>query len=192
MCIFKGKLLASSGRSCQYSSSEFIHNSSRSACSSRWHRLVTSRAPEAQLGCLFYGRSVTLMFLITLSDGLSQTLASLASRRSNCMKRRVGAILVRENRILATGYGKRASLTPHSEVMTTNHRYNGTPRGLKNCNEGGCSHCNEKLKPQDNSQECLCLHAEENALLEAGRERVGRDCVLYCNTYVPTLLFTYC
>jgi len=31
--------------------------------------------------------------------------------------------------------------------------------------------------------ECLCLHAEENALLEAGRERIGEDSVLYCNTY---------
>jgi dCMP deaminase len=30
--------------------------------------------------------------------------------------------------------------------------------------------------------ECLCLHAEENALLEAGRERIGDDSVLYCNT----------
>jgi dCMP deaminase len=32
--------------------------------------------------------------------------------------------------------------------------------------------------------ECLCLHAEENALLEAGRERIGEDSVIYCNTYV--------
>ncbi|KAJ7925947.1 cytidine deaminase-like protein [Mycena leptocephala] len=75
------------------------------------------------------------------------TLASLASKRSNCMKRRVGAVLVRENRILATGY-------------------NGTPRGVVNYNE----------------YECVCLHAEENALLEAGRERVGQGSVLYCNT----------
>jgi deoxycytidylate deaminase len=30
--------------------------------------------------------------------------------------------------------------------------------------------------------ECLCLHAEENALLEAGRERIGEDSVIYCNT----------
>lgn len=32
--------------------------------------------------------------------------------------------------------------------------------------------------------ECLCLHAEENALLEAGRDRIGDDAVIYCNTYV--------
>jgi dCMP deaminase len=52
-----------------------------------------------------------------------QTLASLASHRSNCMKRRVGALLVRSKRILSTGY-------------------NGTPRGTLNCNKGGCGRCN--------------------------------------------------
>ncbi|KAF8846062.1 putative dCMP deaminase [Paxillus ammoniavirescens] len=89
------------------------------------------------------------------------TLADLASQRSNCMKRRVGAILVRENRIVATGY-------------------NGTPRGVTNCNEGGCAHCNRTSTIDD--AECLCLHAEENALLEAGRDRVGLNAILFCNT----------
>jgi len=93
-------------------------------------------------------------------DAYFMQLATLASRRSNCMKRRVGAILVRNKRILATGY-------------------NGTPRGLLNCNEGGCSRCNSASETSD---ECVCLHAEENALLEAGRERVGDGAVLYCNT----------
>ncbi|KAH9951031.1 cytidine deaminase-like protein [Amylocystis lapponica] len=93
-------------------------------------------------------------------DAYFMQLASLASHRSNCMKRRVGAILVRNKRIVATGY-------------------NGTPRGLVNCNEGGCSRCNNA---NNTSDECVCLHAEENALLEAGRERVGDGAVLYCNT----------
>ncbi|KAJ6604823.1 cytidine deaminase-like protein [Mycena vulgaris] len=96
-------------------------------------------------------------------DAYFMTLASLASKRSNCMKRRVGAVLVRENRILATGY-------------------NGTPRGLTNCNEGGCIQCNGTSYPGNVAHECVCLHAEENALLEAGRERVGLGSVLYCNT----------
>ena len=52
-------------------------------------------------------------------DQYFMQLASLAAHRSNCMKRRVGAVLVREKRVLSTGY-------------------NGTPRGLKNCNHGGC------------------------------------------------------
>ncbi|KAJ6519987.1 cytidine deaminase-like protein [Mycena sanguinolenta] len=93
-------------------------------------------------------------------DAYFMTLASLASKRSNCMKRRVGAVLVRENRILATGY-------------------NGTPRGVTNCLDGGCLKCNTG---PDTEYECVCLHAEENALLEAGRERVGQGSVLYCNT----------
>ncbi|KXN88787.1 Deoxycytidylate deaminase [Leucoagaricus sp. SymC.cos] len=96
-------------------------------------------------------------------DAYFMTLASLASRRSNCMKRRVGAVLVRDNRILATGY-------------------NGTPRGLKNCHEGGCGRCNGSSTTFSRPEECVCLHAEENALLEAGRERVGANAVLYCNT----------
>ncbi|KAI0095039.1 cytidine deaminase-like protein [Irpex rosettiformis] len=93
-------------------------------------------------------------------DAYFMRLADLASLRSNCMKRRVGAILVRNRRILATGY-------------------NGTPRGLTNCNEGGCHRCNNASETSD---ECVCLHAEENALLEAGRERIGDGSILYCNT----------
>ena len=60
-------------------------------------------------------------------------------------------------------------------------RYNGTPRGMLNCNEGGCRSCNQP-KVEGSEDKCVCLHAEENALLEAGRERVGTDAVLYCTT----------
>lgn len=92
------------------------------------------------------------------------SLCTLASLRSNCMKRRVGAVLVRNNRVLSTGY-------------------NGTPRGLVNCADGGCSRCNGAAAGGTALSECLCLHAEENALLECGRERGGADgTVLYCNT----------
>lgn len=137
-------------------------------------------------------------------DTYFMLLASLASLRSNCMKRRVGAVLVRDKRVVSTGY-------------------NGTPRGVRNCGEGGCGRCNshgdgwgeegppdaprpvglaganEMAAPAPAMQrnmsrvgealdECLCLHAEENALLEAGRERVSgggtEGAVLYCNTCV--------
>lgn len=96
-------------------------------------------------------------------DAYFMQLASLASLRSNCMKRRVGCVLVRNKRVISTGY-------------------NGTPRGLKNCNEGGCSRCNAALAGGVGLGTCLCLHAEENALLESGRERVGDEATLYCNT----------
>lgn len=93
------------------------------------------------------------------------------------MKRRVGAVLVSNKRVISTGY-------------------NGTPRGMTNCNEGGCARCNStSISASANGQvtpvksgvgldECLCLHAEENALLEAGRDRAsaGDGGVMYCNT----------
>ena len=98
-------------------------------------------------------------------DHYFMTLSSLAARRSNCMRRQVGCVLVRAHRVISTGY-------------------NGTPRNLTNCTSGGCPRCNNA---QDNTggqslSTCLCIHAEENALLEAGRDRVGGGAVLYCNT----------
>ncbi|APA11579.1 hypothetical protein SS1G_05018 [Sclerotinia sclerotiorum 1980 UF-70] len=96
-------------------------------------------------------------------DQYFMQLASLAAQRSNCMKRRVGCVLVREKRVISTGY-------------------NGTPRGLLNCGEGGCPRCNEGQSCGVGLGTCLCLHAEENALLEAGRERVRENAILYCDT----------
>lgn len=96
-------------------------------------------------------------------DSYFMRLANLAALRSNCMKRRVGCVIVRKFRVVATGY-------------------NGTPRHLKNCNEGGCSRCNGGHGSGAALSTCLCLHAEENALLEAGRDRIGEDSIVYCNT----------
>lgn len=94
-------------------------------------------------------------------DTYFMKLATLAASRSNCMKRRVGCVIVRESRVIATGY-------------------NGTPRHLTNCFNGGCPRCNDG--DSRNLHTCLCLHAEENALLEAGRDRVGSNATLYCDT----------
>lgn len=96
-------------------------------------------------------------------DQYFMQLASLAALRSNCMKRSVGCVLVRHKRVISTGY-------------------NGTPRGMKNCNDGGCKRCNASMRSGVGLDTCLCLHAEENALLEAGRDRVGEGATLYCNT----------
>lgn len=94
-------------------------------------------------------------------DTYFMKLATLASSRSNCMKRRVGCVIVRECRVIATGY-------------------NGTPRHLVDCCNGGCPRCNDG--DSKNLHTCLCLHAEENALLEAGRDRIGMNATLYCDT----------
>jgi len=96
-------------------------------------------------------------------DQYFMELASLAAQRSNCMKRRVGCVLVREKRVISTGY-------------------NGTPRGLTNCGEGGCPRCNDGQGSGVGLSTCLCIHAEENALLEAGRERIREGATLYCDT----------
>ncbi|UNI20834.1 dCMP deaminase [Purpureocillium takamizusanense] len=97
-------------------------------------------------------------------DTYFMALASLAAQRSNCMKRRVGCVLVgRERRVISTGY-------------------NGTPRGIRNCADGGCPRCNDGSGSGVGLATCLCIHAEENALLEAGRERIRDGAVLYCDT----------
>ncbi|KAI1814021.1 cytidine deaminase-like protein [Poronia punctata] len=98
-------------------------------------------------------------------DSYFMALASLAARRCNCMKRAVGCVLVdSKRRVISTGY-------------------NGTPRNLRNCVEGGCPRCNSgDVSSGMSLATCLCLHAEENALLEAGRERIREGSVLYCNT----------
>ncbi|CAG8767574.1 23533_t:CDS:1, partial [Dentiscutata erythropus] len=80
----------------------------------------------------------------------------LASR-ANCISCKVECILVKDDcRVIATGY-------------------NGAPKYIDNCIDGRCERCKEEGR--DN---CICIHAEENVLLIAGREAEG--CTLYCTT----------
>ena len=51
--------------------------------------------------------------------------------------------------------------------------YNGTPFGCTNCNEGGCERCNSMAQSGQRLDECLCIHAEENAVIEAGRAKAN-------------------
>jgi dCMP deaminase len=79
-------------------------------------------------------------------------IAIAVRRRANCTGLRVGAILVLGDRIIATGY-------------------NGTPAGLPNCEDGGCERCaNREKYPSGQAYDlCICVHAEQNALLAAAR-----------------------
>ena len=64
--------------------------------------------------------------------------------------------------------------------------YNGTPFGYPNCNEGGCERCNNpNTKSGVGLDECICIHAEENAVIEAGRTRALGG-TIYC-TLSPCL-----
>ncbi|KAF7684206.1 Deoxycytidylate deaminase [Astathelohania contejeani] len=96
-------------------------------------------------------------------------IANCVSMRSNCMKRRVGAVIVKENRIISTGY-------------------NGTPNYMTNCYENGCLRCNDGEGNNIGHDYCLCLHAEENALLVLGRND-SVDSALY-TTLFPCKLCT--
>eukprot|EP00835_Amoeboradix_gromovi_P002546 NODE_147_length_17537_cov_0.265627.p4 type:complete len:297 gc:universal NODE_147_length_17537_cov_0.265627:10356-9466(-) len=91
-------------------------------------------------------------------------ICTLASKRSNCMKRQVGCVIIHNNRIVSTGY-------------------NGTPSGLKNCRDSGCGRCNAGASAGVNLDTCFCLHAEENAILEAGKPRLTYPCKLYCTLF---------
>lgn len=101
-------------------------------------------------------------------DSYFMSLAKLASERTNCMKRRVGCVVARNQRVVATGY-------------------NGTPSGVTNCWSGGCPRCNNAQSVSSSQggialDLCLCLHAEENAIIEAGRDRC-ENATLYCNLF---------
>ena len=85
-------------------------------------------------------------------DHYFMDIAKVVSSRSNCIKRKVAAIIVRDKRVVSTGY-------------------NGTPRGTRNCNEGGCPRCNSMAVSGTNLDECLCSHGEENAIVQASLSR---------------------
>lgn len=104
-------------------------------------------------------------------DEYFMRIAQIVALRSNCMKRKVAAVVVKDRRIIATGY-------------------NGTPRGVKNCNEGGCPRCNNLADSGTRLDECLCSHAEENSIVQAAYHGISvRGATLY-STCSPCLICT--
>lgn len=97
------------------------------------------------------------------------SMAALAATRSTCTRRRVGAVVVKDRMVLSTGY-------------------NDTPRGLRNCGEGGCARCAGDAAPGTAHDTCLCIHAEQNAIIQAAYHGVAiAGAVLYC-TVQPCLV----
>ena len=89
-------------------------------------------------------------------------LAELVASRSTCLRRQVGAVLVRNERIIATGY-------------------NGAPRGLEHCLDIGCLREEQGIPSGQRYELCRGVHAEQNALINAAFYGVStRDTVLYC------------
>lgn len=96
-------------------------------------------------------------------------IAQLVAQRSTCLRRNVGAVLVKEKRILATGY-------------------NGAPRGIKHCAEVGC--LREGIPSGSRHELCRGIHAEQNAIIQAAYFGFSiRDSVLY-STHQPCFICT--
>ncbi|MDD5595457.1 MAG: cytidine/deoxycytidylate deaminase family protein [Candidatus Omnitrophica bacterium] len=88
--------------------------------------------------------------------------ANLVAKRSTCHRRHVGAVLVKDKRILATGY-------------------NGAPSGLKDCLEiGFCERERLGIPSGERHELCRALHAEQNVIIQAALHGVGtRESILY-------------
>ncbi len=93
------------------------------------------------------------------SDDYYLGIALAVRRKANCTGNRVGAVIVKNKRVISTGY-------------------NGVPEGMKNCLDGGCLRCsNPKGRfPSGTAYDlCICVHAEQNALLAAARFGIAVD-----------------
>jgi len=91
-------------------------------------------------------------------------LARQAATRSTCLRRQVGAVLVRDKRVLATGY-------------------NGAPRGVRHCLDVGCLREQMGVPSGERHELCRAIHAEQNAIIQAAVHGVGVDgAILYCTT----------
>jgi dCMP deaminase len=98
-------------------------------------------------------------------------IAHLVAQRSTCLRRMVGAVLVKDHRILATGY-------------------NGAPSGLQHCLEVGCLRDQLKVPSGERHELCRALHAEQNVLIQAAYHGVSvADSTLYC-TNLPCIICT--
>ncbi len=92
-------------------------------------------------------------------------IAFLVAKRSTCLRRSVGAVIVKNKRILATGY-------------------NGAPSGISHCSETGC--LRERLKVPSGERHELCrgIHAEQNSIIQAAFHGVSiKDATLFCTNH---------
>lgn len=98
-------------------------------------------------------------------DKYFMDISKLAATRSTCTRREVGAVVVRDNNILSTGY-------------------NGAPSGIKHCEKETCIRNVKNIPSGTQLDICIGLHAEQNAILQASKNGI---CInggtLYCTTH---------
>jgi len=112
------------------------------------------------MGCLDLG-GACMPKLMSKND-YYMGIAIAVRKKANCLGRKVVAIIVKNDRIISTGY-------------------NGTPEGIINCMDGGCVRCKhrETYTASVGYDVCICVHAEQNALITAARfgNGVENSCV---------------
>ena len=97
-------------------------------------------------------------------DEYFMNLATQVATRSTCTRRQVGAIVVRDKRILATGY-------------------NNVPSGIEHCTTRGCLRDELKIPSGERHELCRGIHAEQNAIAQAARNGVSTEgASVYCTT----------
>ena len=87
-------------------------------------------------------------------DEYFMDIVSLVAKRSTCLRRSVGAVLVRDRRVLATGY-------------------NGAPSGIRHCLDVGCLREQMQVPSGERHELCRGLHAEQNAIIQAALHGVS-------------------
>ena len=99
------------------------------------------------------------------NDEYFMEMAQLVSSRSTCLRRKVGAVIVKEKRVLSTGY-------------------NGSPKGTRHCEELGCIRVKLNVPSGTRHELCRGVHAEQNAVTQAAYFGVSVDgATIYTTTY---------
>lgn len=102
-------------------------------------------------------------------DDYFMEIAQVVAKRSTCLRRQVGALLVKDKRILTTGY-------------------NGPPSGLAHCSEVGCIRQKNNVPPGQRHELCRAVHAEQNLIAQAALHGISvQRADVYCTHYPCSL-----
>jgi dCMP deaminase len=102
-------------------------------------------------------------------DEYFMEIAEVVAKRSTCLRNNVGAVIVRDKRILSTGY-------------------NGAPRDMEHCLEIGCIRDQQNIASGTRHELCRAVHAEQNAIIQSALHGVSVEgATLYC-THQPCIL----
>jgi dCMP deaminase len=104
-------------------------------------------------------------------DEYFMRIAALVAERSTCLRRQVGAVLVRDKRLISTGY-------------------NGAPAGISHCLDVGCLRQQQNIPSGERHELCRGLHAEQNGIIQAALYGISLEgATLYC-TNLPCAICT--